>query len=273
MESMLLDNLIKEGKEFSFENNSHYKASKFDEGFLDRELPSVSIRGKYVSRASEQLISWNFRVQDFIFQKYGANHFLYERYLNVKASGLNGHTQSGFESALATLRGLLDSCRQITPPLQLVSFSGEFFLTIIFDKFHEVVRSLRGRYDGRTTIDVNDEYDVQDLLHALLRLYFEDVRKEEWTPSYAGGSARMDFLLKNERVVIEVKKTRNTLSDKELGNQLIIDKEKYKQHPDCSQLLCFVYDPEGRIANPRGLENDLNSEEGDSFKVKVIIRP
>ena len=45
------------------------------------------------------------------------------------------------------------------------------------------------------------------LLHALLLLYFDDIRAEEWTPSYAGKSARMDFLLKNEGVVIEVKKT------------------------------------------------------------------
>ena len=54
------------------------------------------------------------------------------------------------------------------------------------------------------------------LLHALLLLCFDDIRAEEWTSSYAGKSARMDFLLKNEGVVIEVKKTRLGLTDKEL---------------------------------------------------------
>ena len=39
-------------------------------------------------------------------------------------------------------------------------------------------------------------------------LYFDDIRAEEWTPSYAGKCARVDFLLKNEKIVIEVKKTR-----------------------------------------------------------------
>jgi hypothetical protein len=38
------------------------------------------------------------------------------------------------------------------------------------------------------------------------------VRREEWTPSYAGGSAKADFLLKEEGIVIEVKKTRQGLS-------------------------------------------------------------
>ncbi len=73
---------------------------------------------------------------------------------------------------------------------------------------------MRCRYENRETLKIEDEYDVQDLLHALLLLYFDDVRAED----YAGKSSRMDFLLKNERVVIEVKKTRLGLADKELGD-------------------------------------------------------
>jgi len=122
------------------------------------------------------------------------------------------------------------------------------------------------------TLSVEDEYDVQDLLHALLTLYFDDIRPEEWTPSYAGGSSRMDFLLKKEQIVLEVKKTRKGLGAKELGEQLLIDIQKYKEHPDCSTLFCFVYDPEGRIANPRGIENDLNKTY-NGLPVKVLITP
>lgn len=70
------------------------------------------------------------------------------------------------------------------------------------NRFHLVVDQLSVRHGGRESLRVNDEYDVQDLLHALLRLEFDDVRPEEHTPSYAGGSARMDFLLKNEQVVV-----------------------------------------------------------------------
>lgn len=65
---------------------------------------------------------------------------------------------------------------------------------------------LRSRREDRPTLDVSDEYDVQDLLHALLRLYFEDVRPEEWTPSYAGKSSRTDFLLPEIDPVVETKK-------------------------------------------------------------------
>jgi hypothetical protein len=51
-------------------------------------------------------------------------------------------------------------------------------------------------------------------------LYFEDIRLEEYTPSNAAQSARVDFLLKNENIVIEVKKTRIGLTAKQVANEL-----------------------------------------------------
>jgi hypothetical protein len=77
-----------------------------------------------------------------------------------------------------------------------------FALRLLAQRFHQIARQLRHRYNQRPTLEVEDEYDVQDLLYSLLRLHFDDIRPEEWTPSYAGKSARMDFLLKIEQVVI-----------------------------------------------------------------------
>lgn len=146
------------------------------------------------------------------------------------------------------------------------------------DAFHVVARQLRSRHLDRPTLSIEDEYDedeydVQDLLHALLRIFFADVRPEEWTPSYAGQSSRMDFLLKAERLVIEVKKTRESLSAAEIGNQLILDVARYGNHPDCDTLVCLVYDPEGRIPNPKGLEHDLEQMSTDALTVIVAVRP
>ncbi|NES99357.1 MAG: hypothetical protein F6K61_02055 [Sphaerospermopsis sp. SIO1G1] len=145
-------------------------------------------------------------------------------------------------------------------------------IKILCDGFDLVARQLKTRHSSRNTIEINDEYDVQDLFHALLHLYFDDIRDEEWTPSYAGRASRTDFLLKQEQTVIEIKKTREKLTDKEVGEQLIIDITRYKSHPDCKTLICFVYDPERRIKNPRGIENDL-SKTTDGMIVKVFIRP
>lgn len=139
-------------------------------------------------------------------------------------------------------------------------------------RFHAVAVQLRSRHSERSTLDINDEYDVQDLLHALLRIYFDDVRPEEWVPSYAGGASRTDFLLPQINAVIEVKKTRVGLNARSVGEQLIIDIAKYRRHPQCRRLICFVYDPEGRIANPAGIEADLNNS-GEGIDVTVYILP
>jgi len=142
----------------------------------------------------------------------------------------------------------------------------------LFSRFHNVSRQLRNRYSNRDTLDVSDEYDVQDLLHSLLKINFKDIRAEEWTPSYAGKSSRMDFLLKEEEIVIEVKMTRKGLGEREIGSQLLEDIGRYQVHPNCKTLLCFVYDPQGIIGNPDGLETDLNKEI-DNMIVKTFIRP
>lgn len=146
-------------------------------------------------------------------------------------------------------------------------------ITQIFNRFNISANQLKRRHGNRETIKISDEYDVQDLLHALLKLHFTDVRAEEYVPTYAGGASRIDFLLKEEKIAIEVKMTRDTLKDKEIGEQLLIDIDRYKEHPDCKTLYCFVYDPSNIIHNPTGLEKDLNKKSTPELQVKVFIRP
>ena len=128
----------------------------------------------------------------------------------------------------------------------------------VFLKFHEVVKQLQKRHDNRETLVVKDEYDVQDLLHALLKIDFDDIRPEEYTPSYASGTSRMDFMLPDHEIVIETKMTRKSLTTKNLGTELIVDKEHYRKHPECKTLYCLVYDPDGYVENRQGFVNDIS---------------
>lgn len=153
---------------------------------------------------------------------------------------------------------------EIANPIDLVSN--------LCERFHLIARQLRATRKGKSALDISDEYDMQYLFHALLYLHFSDIRPEETTPSYAGSSARMDFLLKSEQIVIETKMTRDGLNAKVLGNELIEDIARYKSHPDCKVLICFVYDPRGLIANPDGVESDLNKQD-EGLQVWVFIRP
>lgn len=139
----------------------------------------------------------------------------------------------------------------------------------ILHRFRIIASQLEHRHNKINTLIINDEYDVQDLLHALFKVDFDDVRAEEWTPSYAGGSARMDFLIMDIDTVVEVKMTRNSMTPKSLGEELIIDIQKYQKHPNCKRLYCFVYDPNMRLGNPVGLKTDLESSYEGFLRVVI----
>jgi hypothetical protein len=129
---------------------------------------------------------------------------------------------------------------------------------------------MRNRQRSRPPLTIEDEYDLQDWLHGLLVLFFDDVRSEEWVPSYAGGSARTDFLIKTERVFVEAKMTRHGLSDRDLVDQLIVDFSRYAGHPDCSAIVAIIYDPDHRIHNPAAIEGDLSGER-DGRPIRVVV--
>ncbi len=212
---------------------------------------------------SRRFSEWSALALMFL-QEHYPNHPQLERFeFYVKKSDDSQHTCN-------IMIGILKTFNAIRPTAHNTDYAT--ILNTIFENFHTCARQLRRRHSNRSTLQIGDEYDVQDLLNALLRLHFEDVRPEEWTPSYAGGSNRMDFLLKDEEIAIEVKMTRDGLKDKEVGDQLLIDIAKYQAHPNCKSLYCFVYDPDGHIRNPRWLEKDLSATTGN-IDVKVFIRP
>ena len=85
-----------------------------------------------------------------------------------------------------------------------------------------------------------NEYDVQYLFQALLRLEFADVRPEEAVPSTASGSARADTLLKDAGTIVEFKMTRSGYDAVALRKEVADDFVLYAKHPDCKRLFVFV---------------------------------
>lgn len=144
-------------------------------------------------------------------------------------------------------------------------------LLTICRRFPAVVRAFRKRYAERDRyFNVTDEYDVQDLMQGLLTVDFDDIRREDAVPSRAGRNSRIDFLLNQEELGLELKMAGPKLRDKELGAQLVIDIERYRAHPKCSVLVCLVYDTEHYLDNPRGIENDLSGVR-DGLEVHVLV--
>jgi hypothetical protein len=170
---------------------------------------------------------------------------------------------------------------QLPDALTLIKQAGPSKPRDVEEVIDPIVRGLRNamhplthRRKGSTALTFSNEYDVQDLLHALLRPWIRDIRPEEFTPSYAGSSTRMDFLLPAHELVIETKIVRDKLHGKKIGDELTIDTAHYKAHPKCKRLWCVVYDPQHFLTNAEGLKNDLEGEQKSKegiVDVKVFV--
>lgn len=150
----------------------------------------------------------------------------------------------------------------------------EELLEILVRGLRRAMHPLTHRRKGAQPLTFGSEHDVQDLLHSLLRPWIADIRPEEFTPSYAGSSTRMDFLLPAHKLVIETKIIRDRSHAKSVGDELIIDIDHYGKHPDCARLWCVVYDPNQLITNAEGLKTDLEgtrSSKGNHRDVRLFI--
>lgn len=143
----------------------------------------------------------------------------------------------------------------------------------LLKRFHKVAQELRLRRTDRQSVLIKDEYDVQYLLGALLKLYFNDIRSEEYSPSNSGANSRLDFVLKDEKIIIETKMTNEHLKVKSLGDELLIDIGRYKAYSNCKTLVIFIYDKGDYIPNKPGLIYDLEKHSTSEMNVSVIVVP
>ena len=226
-------------------------------------------RQEYIDSAKGN--NWIARAKKLLEDSYGKESDYYKDFNDKKRIAWS----SNYQSLVKHYKPIFDAAREdlahsVTAQTMATEHAELDLIINILNKFPAFCRQLKKRYNDRTPLEINDEYDVQDLVHALLLLHFDDIRPEDGSPSFAGSSSRQDFLLKKEKIVIEVKKTRRFLGANKIGEELLIDMARYRAHPDCETLVCFVYDPEGWVTNPKGVIDDLEGKDADG-KTRVVI--
>ncbi len=198
---------------------------------LDPKM-SVQLLQKQIKKAEELLAkgpivssrhaAWNNTTRDYLIRAFGSESpnvhaVIYASsdvglHVNMSNAESERYMASLIDNQIKMLRSCIEQLEtEIELPVGEESKEKDNFISIvskICDRFNLVARELRNRHGNRPTLEIEDEYDVQDLIRAILRFFFENIRWEEWTPSYAGGSARMDFLLRSEQIVIEIKNIR-----------------------------------------------------------------
>jgi len=162
-----------------------------------RSAPRFSPLYKKWHRETEVLLLRGFGKDAYQLNDFKAINFLYR---GAHRMGDSAPFDRRFYKALEEAKAILTSIKEEIVEFGLDSSDGAIQNPIaviehLCSRFHTVVRQLRIRHSGRSTLDVEDEYDVQDLLHSMLRIHFSDVRPEEWTPSYGGSSLRLPPIL------------------------------------------------------------------------------
>lgn len=163
----------------------------------------------------------------------------------------------------------------ISPSERLVRRSALDAALTICDGFVSSAAKLQVRRAKKPTFVVADEYDVQDLFHALVLPFIPDCEPEDPTPKVAGKSSRLDFVSKKTGIGFEMKYVRDVSHAAAVRNEILIDEATYEAHPYVQTVVVFVFDPKRHMPEHQRLtfEADLSGEVTIRLrKVSYIVR-
>lgn len=193
---------------------------------------------------------------------------------NIYLTTIKKEKSTEYRTALEQVKALESLCSDLEEGLMPLNSEANLEdLEKILYKFHKVVSKLSQNQVGNCNFVIKNEYDVQKLLCSLLSIHFDIIIREDSVPNSMGATSRVDFFIKDISTVIEVKMTRKTLKNNELGKQLNDDIMKYPNHYGCDRIYFFVYDPKHLIENPEKFEADFTNNKNVNIDIKTIVVP
>lgn len=145
--------------------------------------------------------------------------------------------------------------------------------------FTPIASSVTKRRKGKEneTIRLSDEYDIQDLLHVMLKPQFPLIRTENVVDGKTDRQfLKIDFTIPDSNIAIECKYAKHDTSMPEIKKQMHDDIIIYSNHPDCKTLIFFIYNKDFNISDPIPYEKfySTNSSFGEhKVKLHLIISP
>lgn len=143
----------------------------------------------------------------------------------------------------------------------------------VCERFPYSYAAIRDRRAGNSPYEIENEYDVHDLLLAILRAYIEGVVEEDPLTKVAGvRHGRLDIGIPSLGALIEIKYAREVADQKRIIEQFSQDLVLYPKWNPLRTLIFFVHnssvlrDPEA-IAELEGEQEVL----GVRFMVKVVL--
>src|SRR5690606_21785637 len=165
------------------------------------------------------------------------------------------------ESALLNIRYINKSADEVVRDI-LNNFSNAF------------QKIIKNRRKDHPNFEIEDEYDVQDILYVILKSVFPNLRDEDAIGKVGAKTTKIDLIIREERILVEVKMIKEKDSNEtHFIEQLKADFESYHKCKWLRKLFCFVYDPYKKtrdISNFYDLNGDRTKGE-HNFNVEVIV--
>ena len=126
---------------------------------------------------------------------------------------------------------------------------------------------------GKLSFEVSDEYDVQDLLHAALRMYTSQVITENPISKVMGTiSGRADFTIEHLGVLIEVKYARQASDQGRILKEISSDLVLYTKWAPLSTLIFLIYGSNNLVNH--GAFQDIEGPQvvaNTAFQIVVVL--
>jgi hypothetical protein len=193
---------------------------------------------------------------------------------------ISGSTTTKARANIDILEALLNGRLRTQRSAGSVDFGGRQIDAVdtvlaIAKRMRNIEREIARRYDSRATLEVRDEHDAGDLLKALLALFFDDVRTSGRVPPYANGAESVDCFIPQFELALIVKHVVMTEAARNISAELTDDVSHYKTEGRARHLIVLIFDYEGTLSSPRGLEADWTSDytvDGLVVTVKIMDR-
>ena len=213
--------------------------------------------------------AWTNRVRAFLADPLARNEFYDPNDEDPLVSKWKVQFQGTVRDSLVTQRQILiEELHQASDVIKHLDA-----LASTFKRLPNYLRTLKNKSSQNFQApQIYREKDLQVVVLALLRLLYSNVNDEDPASKHAGGSSIPDFTIRDIGVAVETKMVRDGQKDKDVGAELLVDYGRYPKHPDCQAIFVIVYDPKGRLDNPRSLEIDL-SNDGPGVPTRVIVIP
>lgn len=146
-------------------------------------------------------------------------------------------------------------------------------IKIILSNFSNAITKITSRREKHENYKINDEYDVQDILYVILKSIFPTLIEEDPIPRVGSQSTKIDLLLREEKILIEVKmiKEKDTNENKFI-KELKEDFESYHACQWLEKLICFIYDPYKKTKDNQNFTmlNGHREKQNHEYEVEII---